>query len=233
MDKVKEISGICQSKIIRMGKRIASITISIPDRTRIFISALMFWVYIMYYFSKFFNIVMGFILEYIPDSVIIYKPINSLSRDNLKKHIEDDSITKDTPKRCFPEQHFSEEPHHDIPVKDPRPTIVEARNGDEDMTNKLKAIINMKWDSDINNDGEKTIFGGLNISDMIDVFPKLSTAVIWISYLFEVDKKLSDMNDDELGKNIKYMLISFSDKAIYRTPNLEKKEKAMFGEVPF
>jgi hypothetical protein len=42
--------GICQSKIIRLYERIASITIYIPDRTLIFISELMFWVYIIYYF---------------------------------------------------------------------------------------------------------------------------------------------------------------------------------------
>lgn len=208
------IKNICKNKITRIGKKISHLTIVIPDRTKIFLSALWFWAYIMFYCTKLFNCILGVILVYTPDSIIIYKP---------------------------PTVGFSKKGKHE---ETPKPTIIEARHGADIITNKMKAVVNLKWDSDIyndnvdnvdnvDNDESEKIFGGLNVKDVITVFPKLTTAVVWISYLFEIDKKISEMNDEDLGKNIKYMLINFTDRAIYRSPDLHKSERAKCGEIPF
>ena len=41
------------------------------------------------------------------------------------------------------------------------------------------------------------------------------------------------MDDKELGQNIKHILVSLSDKAIYRDADLTKQENMIFGEIPF
>ena len=46
----------------------------LPDRTKIFLSALMFCVYVMYYFNKVVGYCLGMVLMYTPDSCIIYHP---------------------------------------------------------------------------------------------------------------------------------------------------------------
>lgn len=196
MENIKE-------KVIGVVTRISGIAINLPDRTKIFFSALWFWVYVMFYFMKCFNCVLGLVLTHTPNSLLIYKPLNIKSRSKNSREI--------------------------------RPIIIEARNGNDDITNKIKAIVDMKWDSDINNEGGETqkIFGGLNIKDITDIYPSISTSVVWISYLFEIDKKLADMGDEELGKSIKQMLVDFGDKSLYRKSDLQDKEKAMFGEIPF
>jgi len=114
-----------------------------------------------------------------------------------------------------------------------KPKIIEARNDTEDITNKIKAIIGMKWDNDINNDGDGKVSGGLNLREILEVYPSLETSVIWITYIFEIEKKISEMSDEELGKNIKHLLIDFGDKSMYRTSDLKEKEPAIFGEVAF
>jgi hypothetical protein len=183
----------------RVCKQSTKVLASLPDRTKIFLSALWFWTYIMFYLTKVTYRILGFILTYTPNSLIIYKPFNIIS--------------------------------HEAPI----PKIIEARHDTEDITNKLRALVGLIWDSDINNDEDDTqeIFGGINIKDILNLYPMASTSVIWISYLFEIDKKLHEMNDEELGKGLKYLLINFADKSLYRTSNISDKEKAIFGEIPF
>ena len=194
---------ILVEKATKIGTRISGIVVSLPDRTKIFLSAIWFWAYIIFYITKCFNCVLGFLLMHTPDSFLIYKPLNISSK----------------PKN----------------VGEVKPKIIEARTDVENITNKIKAIVDMKWDSDINNEGDDSqkIFGGLNIKDVLSIYPSLSTSVVWISYLFEIDKKLAEMNDEELGKNIKHLLVNFGDQSLYRTSDLHEKESAMCGEVPF
>ena len=191
MDKIKE-------KVTRIGTRVSGVMVALPDRTKIFLSALWFWAYIMFYCTKLFNRILGLILTHTPDTMLIYKPLKISTGGG-----------------------------------EPRPKIIEARNGNSNITNKIKAIVDMKWDSDINNDGTQKIFGGLNIKDITNIYPSMSTGIIWISYLFEIEKKIADMNDEELGKNIKQILVDFGDKSLYRSSDLKKKEETIFGEIPF
>jgi hypothetical protein len=211
-NKIKSIDTLLRSA----GARIKQLTLDLPDRTRIFISALWFWTYVMFYFTKCAHVILGLILEYTPDSIFIHKiKIKSVAAAAI------------APEGMLPDISAKSRP-------DPKPTIIEARHDGDEITNKIKAIINLIWDADINKDSnDQKIFGGLNASDVISIFPKLSTSTIWISYLFEIDKKLSDMDDKELGQNIKHMLVSLSDKAIYRDSDLDQKEKVIFGEIPF
>jgi hypothetical protein len=162
----------------------------LPDKTRIFISALWFWVYVAFYLNKLIGCMLGVVLHYTPDSCIIFHP--KLLKEN-----------KDTPK------------------------IIEARLGTKPITNKLSMLINNKWDKEICENG------GLNLKEILCSYPSLSTSVIWIAYLFDLDKKVKELDEEEIGKRIKYMLINISDKAIYRTSNLEESEDMLFGEVPF
>jgi hypothetical protein len=190
--------------------------IKLPDRTKIFLSALWFWAYMMYYFTKVFNMCLGLVLVYTPDSLIIFNPFN------IKNHNKTD----------------------EQPIEN-RPIILDARIKTKDVnyeniTNKLRAVINSKWDVDIGNDNcpfdeteDKELFGGVSLGDIISVYPTLSTAVVWVTYLFETDKKLNDISDAELGKKIKHMLINFGDKSICRTSSLQKPEKIIVGEIPF
>ena len=196
MEKIKE-------KVVRIGTRVSGIMVALPDRTKIFLSALWFWGYIMYYITRWFTCILRVVLTHTPNAMLIYKPLNISSSAKNAGEI--------------------------------RPKIIEARNGNDNITNKIKAIIDMKWDSDINNEGDITqkIFGGLNMKDITDIYPCVSTSIIWISYLFEIDKKLAEMNDEELGKNIKQLLVDFGDQSLYRSSDLKEKEKAMCGEVPF
>lgn len=202
-------------KITRVATKCRNVIISIqlPDRTRIFLSALWFWAYIMFYFTKILNLGLGFCLVHTPDSLIIFNPFN------IKK------TTAGPPPN--------------------KPTIIDARmktkeSKHENITNKLRAIINSTWDCDVGNDNcpfdgsENTeLFGGVCLGDIISIYPTLSTAVVWITYLFETDKKLNTMSDEDLGRKIKYMLINFSDKTIYRTSELQKSEKIICGDIPF
>ena len=196
---------LIKQKIYNLGSRISGIIVLLPDRTKIFMSALWLWAYITFYIMKIFNYCLGFILTHTPDSFLIYKPY-------LKSHINNI-----------------------------RPVILDAKNTNknkittETITNKIQSIVNMKWDRDINNDGDydKKICGGLNFNDILTMYPALSDSVVWISYLFEIDKKVSEMSDDELGKQIKNILVNFCDQTLYRTSDLNNKENTIFGEIPF
>ena len=161
-----------------------------PDKAIIFVSALWFWVYIVYICNQMFGRLLSYVLHITPDNCIIFHP--KLLQEN-----------KDAPK------------------------VIEARLGTEPITNKINMLISKKWDGDVSDSG------GVNIKDLITYYPKLSTTVIWISYLFDLDKKIENLDEEEIGKKIKYMLINISDKAIYREPTLDKSEEILFGEIPF
>ena len=168
----------------------------LPDRTKIFLSALMFWVYVMYYFNKVVGCILGFVLKHTPDSCIIYHP-------TVVK-----AITKKEP---------------DVS----KPDILDARMGAEIITNKLNMLIKTHWDTEIND------LGGVNVKDLVSKFPALSTSVIWIAYLFDLDKKLQSMSNEDIGNTVRYMLINLSDKTIYRDSTLDTDEEILFGEIPF
>jgi hypothetical protein len=212
-EKVTTIAVKCKNAVVGM---------RIPDRTKIFLSAMWFWMYVMFYFTKVFNLVLGFCLVHTPDSLIIFNPFNikytNFSGKNTKENAAE-TINK--------------------------PTVVDARMKTKDelhenITNKLRAVISSNWDTDVGNDNcpfddsdNKDLFGGVNVGDIVSVYPTLSTAIVWITYLFETDKKLNALSDEELGKKIKYMLINFGDKSIHRTSDLQKVEKIVSGEIPF
>lgn len=210
-DSVTSITTKCKNAVVG---------IKLPERTKIFLSAMWFWAYMLYYFTKVFNLGLGLCLVHTPDSLIIFNPFN------IKNRNQTDTQTDNQP------------------IKN-KPTIVDARmktkdSNHENITNKLRAVINSKWDVDIGNDNcpfddteYKELFGGVNLGDIVSVYPTLSTAVVWVTYLFETDKKLNDMSDAELGKKIKHMLINFDEKSIYRTSSLQKSEKIIVGEIPF
>ena len=175
------------------------------------------WAYIMFYFTKCINKLLGLILVYTPDSLIIFNPYLYLSgMNNTNKSID-----------CN------------------KPIIIDAylktNNGkSECIINKIRALINAKWDIDIGNDNcsfddsaVKELFGGLNVREIVKIYPLLSTSIIWITYLFETDKILHSLSDDELGKKIKFLLINFSDNILYRNSNLENPEKIIVGDIPF
>ena len=201
--------------------------IHLPDRTKIFLSSIWLWAYIMYYFTKCINKLLGLILVYTPDSLIIFNPYLYLSgMNNTNKSID-----------CN------------------KPIIIDAylktnngktNNGKnnnvktECIINKIRALINAKWDIDIGNDNcsfdnseIKELFGGLNIREIVKIYPLLSTSIIWIAYLFETDKILHSLSDDELGKKIKFLLINFSDNILYRNSKMENPEEIIVGDIPF
>ena len=176
----------------------------LPDRTKIFLSALWFWVYLTFIFNKFIGCVLGFVLTYTPDSCINPSLSSSLSfslpssNSNILNKKEDEV-----------------------------PQIINAKLGTETITNKFKMLMKSQWDNEISD------LGGINVSDIVSKYPALSSSVIWISYLFKVDKKLQTMSDEEIGKAVKYMLINITDKVIYRESSLEDEEEILFGEIPF
>lgn len=191
--------------------------IHLPDRTKIFLSSIWLWAYIMFYFTKCINKLLGLILVYTPDSLIIFNPYLYLSgMNNTNKSID-----------CN------------------KPIVIDAylktNNGKtECILNKIRALINAKWDIDIGNDNcsfndseIKELFGGLNIREIVKIYPLLSTSIIWIAYLFETDKILHSLSDDELGKKIKFLLINFSDNILYRNSKMENPEEIIVGDIPF
>lgn len=200
------------SKIITRCKNVIN-NIDLPDRTRIFISAIWFWAYILYYITKLINGAIGIFLHLTPDSCIIFSNINVINSKDKN------TINK--------------------------PIILDARlktdkNRYEIITNKIRSIINNNWDVDIGNDNspfdeteKNNLFGGMNIRDIINVYPTLSSSIVWISYIFETEKKINSMTDAELGKKIKHMLINFTDKTISRTTDMKTPEKIIVGEIIF
>jgi hypothetical protein len=162
----------------------------IPDRTKIFLSAMVFWAYILYYITKVLNAFLLIFITYTPDSFLIFRP------------------TRRTDNKI--------------------PEILDAKiNNNVDISNKLNMLLNWKWDMDIGDSG------GIRIKDMVEKYKSISTPIVWISYLFEIDKKLKNMNDADIGKSIKYMLVNINEKVLYRDTNLKNPEDIIFGEIPF
>jgi len=162
----------------------------LPDRTKIFLSAMLFWAYMAFYFNKLIGCMLGFILTHTPDKYIIYNP----------------KLPKKTVKTL---------------------EIIEAKLGPDTITNKLKLLVNSHWDDDILD------FGGVNVKDLVSNYPALSTSLIWVCYILEMDEKIKSMSDEEIGKSVKHMLINISDKSVYRKSTLEDAEELLFGEIPF
>lgn len=183
--------------IITKFKRIKDFSMKdLPDRTKIFLSALWFWAFIMYYFTKIVNCMLGFVITYTPDSCIIYHP--KMIYNKNKSHNKNSK----------------------------KPKILDAKLGEESITNKIKMLVDLNWDDTIE-------CGGVNTKKLMDKYPSISTSILWIAYLFEMDEKIENMSDGEIGKSIKHMLINISDKAIYRESSLEEREDILFGEIPF
>jgi hypothetical protein len=193
----------------------------LPDRTVIFLSALYFWTYIMCYMAKFVHVSLSFVLRHTPDAFIIH---NSSSTPTAT--IVD--VIDETPKQPL---EIGENVQSRISKKIPkRVNIIQAMADSIPITNKIKNVIQRNWDNKIGEDSDGEHPGGIKVSDILSF---VKSPVVWISYLFEVDKKLSDMSDAEIGKAIKTILIDFSDKALYRDPEMKKKEPLLFGKIPF
>jgi hypothetical protein len=199
----------------------------LPDRTVMFLAALRFWTHIVFYFAKMTTLVLGFVLSHTPDSLMLYRKntvtIEVVDPPNTPNSNESpESSTADTPtkNRTFGTIQ-----------------ILKAMAGDKPITNVIKTIISMNWDASVggydNGDTSNTdlpkIIGGLRA----DAFKFLKSPIVWISYLCDLDTKLSSMSDIEIGQKIRYMLLDFSNKSIYRTSNLSDKESMLFGEIPF
>jgi hypothetical protein len=186
-DTVKET---VKDKIMSKLSIIKKFSSNIPDRTKIFLSALWFWAYILYFITKVLNVFLCVFITYTPDSFLIFRP----------RHTTDNKI----------------------------PEILEAKlNNDVDISNKLNMLLNWKWDGDIGDSG------GIRIRDMVEKYKSISTSIVWISYLFEIDKKLESMSDADIGKSIKYMLVNINEKVLYRDADLKIPEDILFGEIPF
>jgi hypothetical protein len=170
---------------------------SLPDRTKIFLSALWLWTYVLYYFTKIINIMLRLIVTYTPDSCIIFN--NKLLKPNEQTPIIIDAKIHD-----------------------------DSTDNTENITNKFSVLINNIWDEDI---GDK---GGIRIKDILNKFTNTTSPLMWVSYLFEIDKKLENMTDVEISESIKHMLVNISDKIIERgDPESKESEEISFGEIPF
>jgi hypothetical protein len=105
------------------------------------------------------------------------------------------------------------------------------------FTNKLKMIIDLKWDGDIGDAplGSDALLGGLNVSDVAKVYPNATKVFLVAKYLFE--KNMDKIPDDELASHIKFILVDFAKKVIFRdevsSETIVKPEKMVFGEMLF
>ena len=162
---------------------------NIPNRTKIFLSALWFWMYITYCLNIMFCFVLKLILSNTPDSCIAFQ-------STIMKKAES------------------------------TPEIIEAKLGTETITNKIKLLVNLYWDDEISD------VGGVNIKDLLTCLPTLSKSVVWISYICDFKNKIQTMTDEEIGKQVKHMLINITDKIIYRNSD-EEEEEILFGAIPF
>jgi hypothetical protein len=189
-DNMNIKNGTFKDKIIYKFVAIKNFGSNMPDRTKIFLSALVFWAYIMYYITKFMNVCLCIFIDYTPDSFLIFRP-----NRNVDKKI---------------------------------PEILEAKiNENKDISNKLNMLLNWKWDDDVGDSG------GIRVKDIVEKYKSISTSIVWISYLFEIDKKLENMSDADIGKSIKYMLVNINEKVLYRDADLKTPEDMVFGEIPF
>lgn len=124
---------------------------------------------------------------------------------------------------------------------DNRPNILNAYTNNEDITNKFKVIIYLKWDSDIvnennldslsyadNHDNNK-IDGGLNCIDIKKMYPSIYESDIYISY--NIGSLCNDTHNQV--KNIKFISFNCTNACIYRSYDLNERLKIICGEIPF
>jgi hypothetical protein len=185
---------------------------------------------------------LGLFLVYTPDSLIIFNPFRIMNRGATKPIVLDAYITTKPPK-FNPSESNDPKNKNDIITIDKLKTLLNALSIDntENITNKIRILIDVLWDTDIGNENcpfdknqeVKELFGGLNIKELTSVYPIVSTSIIWIAYLFETDKHINKLSDAELGKRIKYILVNVGDGIIYRDSNLNKPEDIIFGDIQF
>jgi hypothetical protein len=206
---------------------ISDLQMTMPDRARIFMSALWFWTYVMFYVTKCINIMLRLFITYTPDSLIIFKHSNS------KVSVSNNSTLNvlSTKKSDITNKHPTILKAH-IHKTTTDEKMVYRKTINENITNKITAILQMKWDPDISNENDE-LFGGLNMCDILDIYPIASNAVIWIAYLLELDNKILNTSDEKIGKYVKIMLIDLKNNAIFRTSNLQHEIKTVCGEIPF
>ena len=161
---------------------------NLPNRTKIFLTALWFWIYITYYFNIIICYFLRFILVNTPDSCIAFQSKFIIKKENT-------------------------------------PHIIKAEIDSNDITNKIKLLINLCWDNEISD------LGGVNVKDLLSRYPQISSSALWISYIFNFEKKIQNMTDEEIGKKVKHIIICFTDKVIYRDDG--SNEDILFGEIPF
>jgi hypothetical protein len=181
----------------------------LPDRTVIFLSALYFWAYMMFYFTKVINVSLGFVLRHTPDAFIIHKSGGTPAKIEVI-----DTKTKNPTES----------------KKVSKINIIQAIADNIPITNKLKNLIQRKWDNELEEDENGDFIGGINAEDILSF---VKSPIVWISYLFEFDKKIADMSDAEIGNAIKTILVDFGDKAIYRNSDLSQRESMKFGKISF
>jgi hypothetical protein len=186
---------------------------SIYNKERIIMSSLWFWTYIMFYITKCKNIIMKLCFTYIPDSMFrfIYF-ITSLTLHTQHPIILEIKI------------------HKNITTKDDVFENMLDLKWDYDITNKFNTILDLKWDYDILNENDE-LSGGLNVCDILDIYPMLYDSIMWVVYILEphnVFKKTLDKNN-----HIKYMIIDLKNNNIFRSPNLNNEKKIICGEIPF
>lgn len=162
---------------------------NVPDRTKIFLSALWFWIYITYCLNMMFCFILRLILSNTPDSFIAFQSTIIKKQDII-------------------------------------PEIIEAKIDKEVITNKIKLLVKLCWDKEISD------IGGVNVKDLLKYLPSLSKSTVWISYVYDIEKKIQTMTDEEIGKTIKHMLIDITDNTIYRNSD-KAEEEIIFGQIPF
>ena len=153
-----------------------------PDKTKIFLTCLWVWTYMMHYTTRFANFVIFCTFQYMPDSLILNRTSNE------KTIIINSRIHK---KNTLP----------------------------EDITNKMQFLIKLIWDPDIDNENGDVV-GGINVSDVIKLYPKVVDSVLWVAY----------SNAPE--SLVKYMLVDFNNKILFRKCDLSDCLKIRCGEVP-
>jgi len=194
-------------------------TESLPDRTKIFLSALWFWTYILYYFTKIINIFLSCIITYTPDSCIIFKT-KAIKNKDTPIIIEAKKYKK---KPGVKSQDTTNNDATDITTANINTTSQDM----EDITNKISTLFNWIWDKTIEDNG------GVHIKDIISKYKALSSSYLWIVYMFNIDETIENLDNAEIKQKINHMLIDFSDRVIYRNNDMKTPEDIIFGEVPF
>jgi hypothetical protein len=129
-------------------------------------------------------------------------------------------------------------PNYILPATDKTPVkIIKAIDGNgDDITNKLKLFMNLKWDETMFDD-----HGGI---DLDTFFGYIDSAVVWVAYIFDYDiddiASLEFINGvkpvDYFKKCIRFIIVD-SGKKIMRKFNKDTtdfvEEDIMFGEVDF